>query len=213
MLSTNAEEQAARYFASVPFLDRSCRNAIESTVSNHYLSSNLSPVTEICNREEGGISAISGHPRASPLVVSLLQDLGWLINYKKSVLYPTQKLEHLDFFVLLKTRDMIALLSPVKLLPNIRRSTKQVLERPHPQPGSTYTSSDICNLSGSLLVQATPTIIQESGRETKFGLESRSTTGLGKSERVTVEVLPQYSDVEWSLVTSINAQSNNVRRR
>ncbi|KAK4513662.1 glycosylphosphatidylinositol anchor biosynthesis [Mucor velutinosus] len=30
-------------------------------------------------------------------VVSLLEDLGWLINYKKSVLTPTQQLEHLGF--------------------------------------------------------------------------------------------------------------------
>ncbi|EPB81004.1 hypothetical protein HMPREF1544_12304, partial [Mucor circinelloides 1006PhL] len=78
--------------------------------------------------------------------------------------------------------------------------------------GQTATEYSQVYQASSLLVQATPTIIQESGRETKFGLESRSTTGLGKSERVTVEVLPQYSDVEWSLVTSINAQSNNVRR-
>lgn len=34
-----------------------------------YRSSNLSPVTEICNREEGGISAISGHPRVRQLDV------------------------------------------------------------------------------------------------------------------------------------------------
>jgi len=64
-------------------------------------------------------------------VVSLLQDLGWLINYKKSVLKPTQQQEHLGF--VLNTRDMTALLPPAKLR-DIRRSIKQVLDnKPHRQ--------------------------------------------------------------------------------
>ncbi|KAG1085517.1 hypothetical protein G6F42_021365 [Rhizopus arrhizus] len=63
-------------------------------------------------------------------VVSLLQDLSWLINYKKSVLTPTQQLEHLGF--VLNTRDMTALLPPAKLR-DIRRSIKQVLDKPHRQ--------------------------------------------------------------------------------
>ncbi|CEP18222.1 hypothetical protein [Parasitella parasitica] len=63
-------------------------------------------------------------------VVSLLEDLGWIINYKKSVLTPTQQLEHLGF--VLNTRSMTALL-PASKLRDIRRSIKQVLTKPHRQ--------------------------------------------------------------------------------
>ncbi|KAK4514625.1 GTP-binding nuclear protein gsp1/Ran [Mucor velutinosus] len=63
-------------------------------------------------------------------VVSLLEDLGWLINYKKSVLTPTQQLEHLGF--VLNTRSMTAIL-PASKLRDIRRSIKQVLDKPHRQ--------------------------------------------------------------------------------
>lgn len=56
------------------------------------------------------------------MVVSLLQDLGWLINFKKSVLAPTQQLEHLGF--LLNTKTMTAAL-PLRKLRDIKRSIKQ----------------------------------------------------------------------------------------
>jgi len=60
-------------------------------------------------------------------VVALLQQLGWIVNLKKSVLTPIQSLEHLGF--LLNTRTMTAAL-PLKKLRDIRRSIKQVLDKP-----------------------------------------------------------------------------------
>ncbi|CEP13171.1 hypothetical protein [Parasitella parasitica] len=44
----------------------------------------------------------------SQMVVSLLQQLGWIVNLKKSVLTPTQQLEHVGF--VLDTRKMTAAL-------------------------------------------------------------------------------------------------------
>ncbi|KAG0733379.1 hypothetical protein G6F16_013520 [Rhizopus arrhizus] len=64
------------------------------------------------------------------MVVSLLQQLGWIVNFKKSVLTPTQQLEHLGF--VLNTRKMTAAL-PLKKLRDIRRSIKQVLDKPNRQ--------------------------------------------------------------------------------
>jgi hypothetical protein len=66
----------------------------------------------------------------SQRVVSLLQQLGWIVNLKKSVLTPTQQLEHLGF--VLDTRKMTAAL-PLKKLRDIRRSIKQVLDKPDRQ--------------------------------------------------------------------------------
>ncbi|CEP08889.1 hypothetical protein [Parasitella parasitica] len=66
----------------------------------------------------------------SQMVVSLLRQLGWLVNRKKSVLTPTQQLEHLGF--VLHTRKMTAAL-PLKKLRDIRRPTKQVLDKPDRQ--------------------------------------------------------------------------------
>jgi hypothetical protein len=63
-------------------------------------------------------------------VVTLLQQLGWLVNFKKSVLTPTQQLEYLGF--VLNTRSMTASL-PLLKLRDIRRSIKQVLDKPHRQ--------------------------------------------------------------------------------
>lgn len=63
-------------------------------------------------------------------VVSLLLDLGWIVNFKKTVLVPTQQLEHLGF--VLNTQSMTALLPAVKLR-DIRRSIKHVLDKPHRQ--------------------------------------------------------------------------------
>lgn len=63
-------------------------------------------------------------------VITLLQRLGWLVNFKKSVLDPTQRLEHLGF--VLNTQSMTAAL-PLKKLRDIRRSIKQVLDKPNRQ--------------------------------------------------------------------------------
>ena len=63
-------------------------------------------------------------------VVDLLQHLGWIVNGKKSVLNPTQQLEHLGY--ILNTQTMTASL-PLKKLRDIRRSIKQVLDKPHRQ--------------------------------------------------------------------------------
>ncbi|CEP13090.1 hypothetical protein [Parasitella parasitica] len=71
-----------------------------------------------------------GSPAISNGVVSLLQQLGWLVNHKKSVLTPTQQLEHLGF--VLDTRKMTAVF-PLKKLLDIRRSIKQVLDKPDRQ--------------------------------------------------------------------------------
>ena len=63
-------------------------------------------------------------------VVTLLQQLGWLVNFKKSVLTPQQHLEHLGF--VLNTTTMTATL-PLKKLRDIRRSIKQILDKPDRQ--------------------------------------------------------------------------------
>ncbi|KAG1439961.1 hypothetical protein G6F56_012098 [Rhizopus delemar] len=63
-------------------------------------------------------------------VVALLRKLGWIVNLKKSVLTPTQQLEHLGF--VLNTRTMTATL-PSKKLRDIRRSIKQILGKPSRQ--------------------------------------------------------------------------------
>ncbi|EIE88314.1 hypothetical protein RO3G_13025 [Rhizopus delemar RA 99-880] len=63
-------------------------------------------------------------------VVNLLQQLGWLINFKKSVLTPTQQLKHLGF--VLNTKTMTASL-PMKKLRDLRRSIKQILDHPRRQ--------------------------------------------------------------------------------
>jgi hypothetical protein len=63
-------------------------------------------------------------------VVSLLQKLGWIVNFKKSVLLPSQRIEHLGF--VLNTKNMTASL-PLKKLRDIRRSIKQVLDHPNRQ--------------------------------------------------------------------------------
>ncbi|KAG0862235.1 hypothetical protein G6F16_012680 [Rhizopus arrhizus] len=70
-------------------------------------------------------------------VLALLQQLGWIVNYKKSVLTPTQQLEHLGF--LLNTRTMMASL-PLKKLRDIRRSIKQILDKPSRQTPRTVHS-------------------------------------------------------------------------
>ncbi|EIE91896.1 hypothetical protein RO3G_16607 [Rhizopus delemar RA 99-880] len=64
------------------------------------------------------------------IVVNLLQQLGWLINFKKSALTPTQQLEHLSF--VLNTKTMTASL-PLKELRDLRRSIKQILDHPRRQ--------------------------------------------------------------------------------
>ncbi|KAG0733819.1 hypothetical protein G6F22_016801 [Rhizopus arrhizus] len=74
-------------------------------------------------------------------VVALLQQLGWMANFKKSVLTPTQQLKHLGF--VLNTRTMTASL-PIKKLRDIRRSIKQVLDHPHrqsPRVHGTYSTT------------------------------------------------------------------------
>ncbi|KAI8639184.1 hypothetical protein BD408DRAFT_350498, partial [Parasitella parasitica] len=53
--------------------------------------------------------------------------LGWIINFNKSVLAPTQQFEHLGFA--LNTQSMTALL-PANKLSDIRRSIKQVMNKP-----------------------------------------------------------------------------------
>jgi hypothetical protein len=54
-------------------------------------------------------------------VMALLQQLGWMVNFKKSVSTPTQQFEHLSF--VLNTHTMTASL-PMKKLRDIRRSIK-----------------------------------------------------------------------------------------
>lgn len=66
-------------------------------------------------------------------VVALLQQLGWMVNFKKSVLTPTQQLERLGF--VLNTHTMMESL-PMKKLRDIRRSSKQVLYHSHRQSPS-----------------------------------------------------------------------------
>ncbi|CEP08910.1 hypothetical protein, partial, partial [Parasitella parasitica] len=63
-------------------------------------------------------------------VVEQLQKLGWIVNFKKSVLQPTQQLEHLGFS--LNTKTMQASLPPKKLR-DLRRSIKQILDHPQRQ--------------------------------------------------------------------------------
>ncbi|KAG1625157.1 hypothetical protein G6F44_012716 [Rhizopus delemar] len=63
-------------------------------------------------------------------VVALLQQLGWMVNFKKSILTPTQQLGHLGFVS--NTSTMTASL-PMKKLRDIRRSIKQALDHPHRQ--------------------------------------------------------------------------------
>lgn len=63
-------------------------------------------------------------------VIDELQRLGWIINLKKSILQPTQHLEHLDFC--LNTKTMTASL-PTKKLQDLRRSIKQILDHPQRQ--------------------------------------------------------------------------------
>jgi hypothetical protein len=63
-------------------------------------------------------------------IVAHLQQLGRMVNFKKSFLTPTQQLEHLGF--VLNTYTMTASF-PMKKLCNIRRSIKQVLDHSHRQ--------------------------------------------------------------------------------
>ncbi|KAK4514797.1 uncharacterized protein ATC70_002402 [Mucor velutinosus] len=133
-------------------------------------------------------------------VVSLLQDLGWLINFQKSVLTPTQQLEHLGF--VLNTKSMTARLPATKLR-DIRRSIKQ--------PDNEDTSGNICDIPCSS-VHPSPLILQESVSEIRRGLGSSSPVGSSKSGRTSM-VVCQHPQVERSVNAPINAQSDNVRGR
>lgn len=64
------------------------------------------------------------------MLVQQLQQLGWVVNTKKSVLSPTRKLEHLGFC--LDTTTMTASL-PAKKIRDLRRSIKQIISKPHSQ--------------------------------------------------------------------------------
>lgn len=61
------------------------------------------------------------------LVLNKLQRLGWKVNLEKSILTPTQELEHLGFA--LDTTRMIAKL-PGKKLRDIQKSIRQILQSP-----------------------------------------------------------------------------------
>ncbi|KAG1155972.1 hypothetical protein G6F37_008047 [Rhizopus arrhizus] len=64
------------------------------------------------------------------MLVQQLQQLGWIVNTKKSVLSPTRNLEHLGFC--LDTTTMTASL-PAKKIRDLRRSIKQIISKPHSQ--------------------------------------------------------------------------------
>lgn len=61
------------------------------------------------------------------LVLKKLRQLGWMINEKKSVLTPTQRLEHLGF--ILDTTTMTAEL-PKKKVRDLKKSIAQILKHP-----------------------------------------------------------------------------------
>lgn len=61
-------------------------------------------------------------------MISLLQHLGWLVNFNKSHLQPTQVIEHLGY--MLDTHSMTIKL-PGNKLRDLRRSIKQILMHPY----------------------------------------------------------------------------------
>ncbi|KAG0758604.1 hypothetical protein G6F25_006029 [Rhizopus arrhizus] len=71
------------------------------------------------------------------MLVQQLQQLGWIVNTKKSVLSPTRNLEHLGFC--LDTTTMTASL-PAKKIRDLRRSIKQIISKPHSQTPRTIHS-------------------------------------------------------------------------
>ncbi|KAG1452532.1 hypothetical protein G6F56_007795 [Rhizopus delemar] len=70
------------------------------------------------------------------VVLQKLEDLGWLINQKKSILSPSQTMEHLGFS--LNSTQMTAKL-PGKKLRDLRRSIQQVLNNPYQSPRTIHS--------------------------------------------------------------------------
>ncbi|CEP10739.1 hypothetical protein [Parasitella parasitica] len=134
----------------------------------------------------------------SQMVVSLLQKLGWIFYLKKSVLAPTQQLEHLVF--VLDTRKMTAAL-PLKKLRDIRRSIKQVLDKPdrHTTPSSdpqlnyAHPGSHVCE--------------PDSQDQCPLG----HSTSLGSSKPAgAIVVVPQPPEVERSLDLANHTYTNHL---
>ncbi|KAG1148991.1 hypothetical protein G6F37_011502 [Rhizopus arrhizus] len=130
-------------------------------------------------------------------VVAPPQQVGWMVNFKKSVLTPTQQLEHLGF--VLNTRTMTASL-PMKKLRDIRRSIKQVLDHPHRQS------------------PRVPGCIHGTFSTTRTKLSSRKKTGPfphpGFSQHTGIDlVVSQPSEMERSLSPSVYTHPDHLCRR
>ncbi|KAL7315900.1 hypothetical protein PS15m_005062 [Mucor circinelloides] len=147
-------------------------------------------------------------------VVNLLQQLGWLINFKKSVLVPAQQLEHLGF-VLLNTVTMTASL-PAQKIRDIRRSIQQVLNKPHrqsprvihsSQPNNTYPGSHLCSFPRQMVYTTSP-VLQELSCQERTGLGQTSPIRFSQSGG-TLMVVHQTQEMGRSLFSSFNAHHPN----